>query len=467
MGLWRMRNAAVEAPLLGPVHFVGIGGSGMAGLAELALARGLKVQGSDAKDSPVLARLRELGANVRTGHGDGRELGDAKTVVLSSAIPRDNAERKTAEERGLTILHRSEFLAALMLGTRPITIAGTHGKSTTTAMIAHVLEDLGCDPTVSLGGTMLRYGSAAKAGKSDLFIAEADESDGSFLNYRPYVGVITNVAPDHMDFYKDEAALIRSFERYLAQIDEEGTAVIGWDNPMSREIGSRYEKNRLTYGFLIGSEVRAIDYKLSKGEVSFSAIVERDRVPVRLRAFGRHNAQNALCALAVCRVLELDVKKAAASLEGFTGVDRRMTLVHEQPGVVVYDDYAHNPGKISACIVSLKEAWPDRKLHVVYQAHRFSRLETMYDDMLKAVSGADLVHVVPVYSAGESTTRDFSPEKLARDMEPRAGVKALPCSSLDAAVRSVVTRLDKPAVVLTVGAGDVWTVARDLKDALI
>jgi UDP-N-acetylmuramate--alanine ligase len=334
-------------------------------------------------------------------------------------------------------------------------------------MITYMLDQLGLDPSAAIGGTMRQYGSAARAGKGEYFVAEADESDGSFLKYRPFVGVLTNVAPDHMEFFKDEARLLQAFKDYLERIDpEEGVAVIGWDNAMSRQVGSAYTKNRLTYGFLLGSEVRAFDYQSSHGESTFAAIVEKDRVACRLNMMGRHNVQNALCSLAVARALGLDVKQAAAALAAFPGVDRRMALVHAEKDLKIFDDYAHNPGKIAAGVQTLKEAFPESKLHVVFQAHRYSRLETMYDDMLGSVEGADFVHVVPVYAAGEATDQDFSPGRLAQDLKQNLGVNALACKTLADAVQSVREHLRRPAVILTVGAGDVHKVATTLKDGL-
>lgn len=452
--------------LEGPIHFVGIGGSGMAGLAELALAEGFAVQGSDLKASDGTDRLKSLGVEIALTHQEGA-LGQARTIVFSSAVRPQNVELAAAKAKNLRILHRSEFLAYLMADRKAVTVAGTHGKSTTSAMIAYMLDRLGMDPAAAIGGTMRAFGSAARTGKGEYFVAEADESDGSFLKYRPLIGVLTNVAPDHMEFFKDEARLVQAFKDYLDTIDpEEGVAVIGWDNPLSRAIGSEYAKNRLTYGFLLGSEVRAIDYKSSHGETTFAAIVEKDRVEVRLPMMGKHNAQNALCALAVARALALDVKRAAAALSDFPGVARRMTLVHSTKDLKIFDDYAHNPGKIKACVQTLKEAFPDSQLHVVFQAHRYTRLETMYDDMLGSVEDADFVHVVPVYSAGETTSQDFSPARLAKDLNERFGVKAFPCKGLDAVVAVLREHLRRPAVILTVGAGDVHQVATTLKDGL-
>ena len=448
-----------------PIHFVGIGGSGMSGLAELAIHGGHKVQGSDAKASAAVDRLVRLGALVVAGH-DANALGTARTVVYSSAIPGSNVELVEARRLGLAVLHRSDFLRHLMEGRQAVTVAGTHGKTTTSAMITHMLDDLGLDPSAAIGGAMQRYHSPARSGGGGLFVAEADESDGSFLKYQPFVGVLTNVAFDHMEYFKDQTRLETAFRSYLRLVDPDGWAIVGWDSALARQVAEGYAGNRLTYGFVLGSEVRATEYHCDKGETRFTAIVERDRINCRLAMMGRHNVQNALCCLAVARALELDCQKAAASLAHFAGVERRMTHVHSGQALHVFDDYAHNPGKIAASVETLREAWPDWQLHVVFQPHRYTRLETMYDDMLDAMLGADIVYLVPVYSAGETTLRDFSPTRLARDLEHRLPVEAVPCESLDEAVQAIRQRLAPNSVVLTVGAGDVHRVATQLEESL-
>jgi len=449
----------------GTVHFIGIGGSGMSGLAELALHLDYHVQGSDLKASSMLHRLGELGADIFTAH-TADAIQNASSVVYSSAIGSENIEFLEAQRRGLPLLHRSDFLAQLMANKTAITVAGTHGKSTTSAMITHVLDDLGMSPWAAIGGDMLRYQSPARIGQGPLFVAEADESDGSFLKYRPFIGVLTNVELDHLDYFKTADRLEAAFATYLTHIDPDGRAVIGWDHPLSRKIGSAYKGPRLTFGTILGSEVRAFDICSEQGRTRFSAVVERDRIECLLPAVGRHNVQNALCTLAVVRALGLDVRRAAQSLGEFAGVARRMAPIYHQHGIRIFDDYAHNPGKVAACVKTLKETWPEATLHVVYQPHRYSRLETMYDAMLDALHAADYVYIVPVYSAGETTSEDFSPGRLAQDLARRFPIKTFPCEELTDAAVSVLRYLSSPAVVLTVGAGDVGRVAYQLKDAL-
>jgi UDP-N-acetylmuramate--alanine ligase len=446
-----------------PIHFIGIGGSGMSALAELAIKGGLKVTGSDNSETATIKKLVTLGIPISPLHAADNITG-AKTVVFSTAIPQDNPELLAAKKQGLQVIHRADFLAALMEGKQAITVAGTHGKTTTSAMITYVLEQLGVDPIAAIGGRMRAVGSSARFGSGSLFVAEADESDGSFLKYDPYLAILTNIEADHMDFFSSQENLEETFLQYLNKLDEDGVAIIGWDNPTSRRIGQQFAGNRLTYGFLIGSEVRGINYRIEKEEVHFSAVVERDLVDVRLKMFGKHNVSNALCALATVRALEFDVNKAAQALAEFPGVDRRLAPIFANKNLRIYDDYAHNPGKVAACIESIKEALPNHHIHAVYQAHRYSRLETMYEEMLGALEDAEFVHVLPVFAAGETTDKDFSPKKLAQDINIRGGVKALACNNFKDAVDSVRKHLTSPAVVLTIGAGDVWQVGHLLKE---
>lgn len=449
-----------------PIHFIGIGGTGMSGLAELALKKGLTVQGSDLKPSKMTDRLASLGARIYFGHHEQAVQG-ARSIVYSSAITSDNVELLAGIKSGMQPMHRSEFLAWLMEKHQVITIAGTHGKSTTSAMIVHVLDALEQDPTAAVGGILSAYGSTAKSGSGQIFVAEADESDGSFLKYSPDIGVLTNIDLDHMEFYKSEDNLISAFSTYLDNIAPDGYAIIGWDNTLSRQVGASFSGQRLAYGLIIGSDVRGTNIQWNGTQTTFNAIVERDNIPVKLNAMGKHNVQNALCALAVTRALGLDVRKAALSLSSFSGVDRRMTLVHDGDNIKIYDDYAHNPGKIAACVSALKESYPDRPLHVIYQPHRYSRLETMYDQMLASITMADCVYILPVYSAGETTTQDFSPQKLTNDLVSRHQIRTIPCKNIQDAVKQVSTNIGSKGVILTVGAGDVYQVAYELRDVYL
>lgn len=444
------------------VHFIGIGGSGMSALAELACRRGYPVQGSDIKTSIVTERLVKLGIPITIGHS-AAAIGNASLVVCSSAIDRGNVELVEANRLGLKVIHRSEMLAHLIQAKTAITVAGTHGKSTTSAMIVHTLATLGLDPDAILGGALRQYQSSARYGQGQIIVAEADESDGTFVRYAPQIGVVTNIDLDHMEFYKDAANLQSAFHTYLSNIDPDGAAIVGWDSPMLRDVSRDIRVPRFAYGFLLGADIRATSYNCTQGESTFTAIVERDHIFCRIPTIGKHNIQNALATLAVTRALSLKTTAAADALASFPGVERRMNLIYKNERIAIFDDYAHNPGKIAASITALKESFPGWQLQVVYQPHRYSRLETMYDDMLRAVINADIVHVLPVYSAGEISSGDFSPEKLARDIIKNFNVPSFACENFESATDSVLYRLKHPTVILTVGAGDVWKVAKKIE----
>jgi UDP-N-acetylmuramate--alanine ligase len=450
------------------LHFIGIGGIGMSALAEVALARQCKVSGSDPTPSRLTRRLADLGAFITTVQDGSAIEGDA-TVVVTSAIKPDNLELVRAQDLGCPIVHRSELLSWLMEGKRTITVAGTHGKTTTTAMIGHVLEVLGEDPTIITGGVMPTVGSPVKVGKSQLIVAEADESDGSFLRYTPLISVLTNIDRDHMEFFGNDERLIDTFRQYLKRTHPDGTSIIGWDSPLSRNIGADLSINKLGFGFVLGCDVRATGFCPRRDGSTFTAVVERDAVEVNLPMFGKHNAANALCALAVARALGLNIQRAASALTSFPGVGRRMSLVTIRGNCRIFDDYAHNPGKISACISSVREASPTERILVIYQSHRYSRLETMYEDLLGAFGAASEVAVLPVYSAGEPHRDGYEAPKLAADMAKFSKVSTKAVMSLEDAVQWTLALLgdfSEPTTVITVGAGDVWKVAEKLAQAM-
>jgi UDP-N-acetylmuramate--alanine ligase len=448
----------MQKPVLkSPIHFIGIGGSGMAPLAELCHAAGLRTQGSDPTSNKSTRRLDKLGVHVFPNQ-DATHLPDSGTVVYSSAIPRSNPEFAAASQLSsrLLLMHRSELLAEFVNSHCSITIAGTHGKTTTSAMVAYMLNELGLKPSAAIGGRMLNYDSPALVGDSDLFVAEADESDGSLVRYRPFVSVLTNIGEDHLDNLKNLDGIKSLFSSYLEHTSAEGCAVLGWDNPHCRELGSKLIHDKLSFGFVIGADVRAYECTTDRGGAAFKAVVERDQVKCKLKLIGKHNVQNALAALAVARVLELDVQKAADCLSEFAGVARRTSLVFDSPVLSIFDDYAHNPEKISACVRSLAHAYSDRELIVVFQPHRFSRLQTMFDGLVSAFQEASMVIVLPTYAAGEASVDEFSTRRIAEAIGIASAVAAIPAENFDSAVAAIAKTVKKPAIILTVGAGDVW-----------
>ncbi|MEY4630337.1 MAG: UDP-N-acetylmuramate--alanine ligase [Pseudomonadota bacterium] len=447
-------------------HFIGIGGSGMSGLAEYALGMGWDVTGSDVADNDSLRRIELLGAKVFLDHG-ATNLGDIDEVIVSSAIKPDNPELLEARARGIPVLHRSDFLARLMRGANSVTVAGTHGKTTTTALITHVLTSCGAAPGAVVGGVMLDVHSSTRVGDGRFFVAEADESDGTFLKYEPTLAVLTNVDRDHLDFYGSFENIKAAFHDYLKTSDPDAGVVCCWDDPVVREVSEGINRPRLTYGFLLGCEVRAIDIQTRGFETTFTAVVERDRLRCKLPLAGRHNVLNALAGLSVARAFGLDVRIAAQSLETFAGVSRRMEVVVDDEQVKVIDDYAHNPGKIQACIAAVRSAWPSHHITVIHQPHRYSRLETMYDLTVSSFRGATNVILLPVYAAGESPVSTPDLAGLAKDISLASSTNAVLCSDKSEASRMALQLSSRPAIILTVGAGDVWKVANILRENLV
>jgi len=444
-----------------PIHFIGIAGYGMSGLAELCLSHGLAVSGSDLRSNPMTEKLTAKGAQIYLGHlAD--QVKHAGTVVISSAIEAHNLELAAAKAAGVEILHRSELLAQSFKGKKAITVAGTHGKTTTTAMLGYMLEKYGLSPTIICGGVMNQYQSTVHVGEGDYIVAEADESDGSFLKYQPFISIITNIDFDHMEYFKDQDGLLKAFLKYAKATHKDGTVVAGWDSALVRDLMTNFTGVKLAYGFLLGSEVRAFNFSCKEGVSAFSAVVERDKLDCHINMIGRHNVQNALCCLAIARTLGLDLKKASSIIRDFPGVKRRQEVILKTDNVTIFDDYAHNPGKISALVNSIRESWQHRHLIVAFQPHRFSRLDTMYEEMIGSVGAADEVFVLPVYAAGEITTKDYSPERLAKDIQSRSGKKAYPCSSIDDATRKIEKAIKPGSIVVTVGAGDVSSIADHL-----
>ncbi len=455
-----MNNISINHNL---VHFIGIFGSGMRPLAQLAKLMGYEVQGSDLSN---IERVSDLGHIVR--RHDSMGWLPAGIIVYSSAISKENPELLSALESsnlGIKVFHRSEFLDRLMSQHKQILVTGTHGKSTTSSIITHILDDLQLDPTAVIGAVMSRYGDSLRFGKGTYFIAEADESDGSFLSYHPHVAVVTNVDLDHLEFYKTYDNLKSYFSKFTDLVTNEGTSVLYWDQDWARNIVKLSpHKNFLTFGLNIGCDVRAVNLSSLGFKTSFLAIVERDQIPIEIPLIGTHNVLNALAALSTTRVLGQNIQKAAESLKSFNGVHRRLSKILENSEVRIFDDYAHNPGKMTACINSLKDSYPNFPLIVIFQPHRFSRLETMYEEMLSSFKKADLVIVTPVYSAGETDFGLYSPFTIAQDLGKLSQTKAIGCTSLDEVIPLIKEcHLSNPSI-LTLGAGDVDTLTPKIQD---
>ena len=456
---------------IGTIHFVGIGGIGMSGIAEVMHQLGYKVQGSDVAEGYVVEGLRKAGIPVMIGH-DADNLGDAAVVVCSTAIKDDNPEIAAAAELRLPRVRRAEMLAELMRMQKTIAVAGTHGKTTTTSMIAAMLDAGGLDPTVINGGIINAYGSNARLGKSDWMVVEADESDGSFLRLDGTIAVVTNVDPEHLEHYGSFEHVKDAFVEFVENVPFYGLAVMCVDHPEVQSVLSRIRDRRVvTYGFSALADLRADNVTPFPGGSRFDVVVlERDGTRrtiegISLPMPGRHNVQNALAAIAVGQELGLDDATIARGFERFDGVKRRFTRVGEVGGAVVIDDYAHHPVEIRAVLSAAREGAEGRVIAVV-QPHRFTRLESLMEDFQNAFNDADIVYVAPVYAAGEQPIEGIDSAALAEGLRARGHrmVKAVADSGdLAVSLRDIAADGD---IIICMGAGDITKWAAGLADGI-
>lgn len=403
-------NAATKLPLeLGPIHFVGIGGIGMSGIAEVLMTHGYRVQGSDAKASKITDRLVSLGATFFEGQR-AENIGEAAVVVISSAIKKGNPELEEARRRKLPVVRRAEMLAELMRLRSNIAIAGTHGKTTTTTMVATLLDKGGFDPTVINGGVIHAYGSNARAGAGEWMVVEADESDGSFNRLPATIAIVTNIDPEHMEHWGNFDALRKGFYDFVSNIPFYGLAVCCTDHPEVQALVGRVTDRRVvTFGFNAQADVRAVNLKFDNGKAHFDILLQGEGEGSKIEGCtlpmpGDHNVSNALSAVAVARHLGMKRDQIRDALANFAGVNRRFTKVAEVDGVTIIDDYGHHPVEIAAVLKAARQAIAGRegaRVIAVHQPHRFTRLSSLFDEFCTCFNEADVVGIADVYSAGE------------------------------------------------------------------
>ena len=445
---------------LGRVHFIGIGGVGMSAVARIMVARGVAVSGSDAKDLPVMADLQAAGARVAVGY-DAANLGNAQTVVAGSAIRADNPELVAAREAGLPVLHRSEALAATMGDDVVVTVAGTHGKSTTTSMVTVLLQGAGLEPSFAIGANVPSLGVNAAHGASGIFVAEADESDGSFLNYRPRIAVVTNVEPDHLDHYGTAEAVYASFDLFTALLPADGVLVACADDAGALALARRTQARGNTRVVLYGTSADADVVLHDGGPGDVSVSTADGRFALELQVPGRHNALNAAAAFAVALELEVDARAAAAALAGFSGASRRFELKGEAGGVRVFDDYAHHPTEVRAALSAARSVAGDHQVHVLFQPHLFSRTREFARDFAEALNLADTALVLDIYPAREDPIPGVSSQLIADHLG--SGGRLV---DGDAAVAELVAAARPGDIILTAGAGDVTAFGPKIVQAL-
>ncbi|MCK9514947.1 MAG: UDP-N-acetylmuramate--L-alanine ligase [Ottowia sp.] len=446
------------------IHFVGIGGSGMNGIAEVLHNLGYLVSGSDLVDSAALRRLADLGIQTFVGHAAEHVL-HADVVVTSTAVGADNPEVLAARERRVPVVPRAIMLAELMRFKQGIAVAGTHGKTSTTSLIASVLAGAGMDPTFVIGGRLNSAGSNARLGAGDYIVVEADESDASFLNLSPVMAVLTNIDADHMDTYEqDFDQLKQAFVAFLQRMPFYGMAIACTESPAVREILHRLTCRVITYGFAEDAQVRAIDVRADGSCMEFIAQRRNGSalpdLPIRLQLAGRHNVLNALAAIAVASSLNVPDDKIQQALAGFTGVRRRFENHGELPApgggrFVLIDDYGHHPTEIAATLAAARAAYPGRRIVLVFQPHRYTRTRDCFEDLVDVVASADAVLLTEVYAAGEAPLVAADSRALARAIRVAGDVEPVFVAEVDDLPRQLLTQVRDGDVVLCMGAGSI------------
>ena len=453
---------------IGTIHFVGIGGSGMSGIAEVLLNLGYKVTGSDLKASAVTARLEELGARIAIGHRAENADG-ADVVVTSTAVAPGNPEVDAALARRVPVVPRAEMLGELMRFRQSIAVAGTHGKTTTTSLVASILAEGGEDPTFVIGGRLKSAGSNARLGAGRYLVAEADESDASFLHLQPIIAIVTNIDNDHLGTHGgDFARLCDSFVSFLHNLPFYGLAVLCQDDEQLQGILPRISRPVVTYGLGAGADVRASDIRRERSRTLFTVTRpgKAEALSVVLNMAGLHNVRNSLAAIAVATELEIGDAAIVRALAAFQGIDRRMQLVGEVATaaghVTIVDDYGHHPTEIAATLDALRQAWPDRRLVLAFQPHRYTRTRDLLDDFATVLSGFDALLVTEVYAAGEAPIKGADGRAICRAIRSRGKLEPVfvqRVESLGTALRDVLQDGD---VVVTMGAGHIGAVAHGL-----
>jgi UDP-N-acetylmuramate--alanine ligase len=444
------------------IHFVGIGGIGMSGIAELLLNLGYKVSGSDLKLSDITDRLKGLGGTIFEGH-QAEQIKGADVVVVSSAVRKDNPEVLAASQASIPVIPRAEMLAELMRLKYSVAIAGAHGKTTTTSIVASVLARGGLDPTVVIGGKLKGIGSNAVLGKGDFIVAEADESDGSFLKYSPAIAVVTNIDREHLDFYPNLEAIKSVFLDFIDRIPFYGLAILCLDNEPIQNLIPAIKKRYTTYGMSSQADFQIRDVEFEKRQSHFTVYKQGKKLGrITLNLPGIHNVYNATASIAVG--IELDVPFAAikSALETLEGVQRRLEIKGEVGGITVVDDYGHHPTEIKTTLEAVVTCWPDRRKVVVFQPHRYSRTQALFDDFTRSFYQSDLLLVLPIYAASEQEIEGVSGQLLCKSIQAHWHKDVVYAPTKEDAVVFLKKNLKAGDILLTLGAGDVWKVGMEI-----
>jgi UDP-N-acetylmuramate--alanine ligase len=444
------------------IHFVGIGGIGMSGIAELLLNLGYTVSGSDLKASEITERLRSLGGVIHEGHAAGQIEG-ADVVVISSAVRPDNPEVSAAQRASIPVIPRAEMLAELMRLKYSVAVAGAHGKTTTTSIVAALLASGGLDPTVVIGGKLIGIGTNAVLGRGDFIVAEADESDGSFLRYSPAIAVVTNIDREHLDFYPDLAAIQQVFLQFIDRIPFYGLAVLCLDNEPIQDLIPQIKKRTATYGMSPQADFQIRNVAVEGRRTRFSIFQRRRKLGrFKLNLPGIHNVYNAAAGIVVATELNIPVARIQAALQSLSGVQRRLEVKGEVNGVTVVDDYGHHPTEIKMTLQAVREGWPDRRVVVVFQPHRYTRTRALLDEFARAFYQSDVLVVLPIYAASEEPIAGITGQALGEQIIAHGHKQVLIAESIAAAAAQLRTLLMPGDLLLTLGAGDVWKVGTEV-----
>jgi UDP-N-acetylmuramate--alanine ligase len=450
------------------IHFVGIGGAGMCGIAEVLLSMGYHVTGSDLSEGKHIPGLRERGGQIHIGH-DSALVAGVDVVVRSTAIPDHNVEIEEANRLKIPVIARAEMLGELMRMKDGVAVAGTHGKTTTTSMLARCMDACQLDPTVVIGGKLDHLGSNARLGEGQFMVAEADESDGSFLLLSPVITIVTNIEAEHLDHWTNLDNLLDGFAEFCNRVPFFGFAAVCLDDPNVQRLLPRIRRKVWTYGLSAQADLRATQIRQVGLDTHFSVVARgRELGAIRLAMPGTHNIQNALAAILVCLEQGGDFAAIQAGLAGFSGVDRRFTIraeISSKQGqsITIVDDYGHHPTEIQATLNAARSVWPDRAIYAVFQPHRYSRVQQLESEFCQSFNQADHVVVCPVYRAGERPIDGLDQHRIAQGIAEHGHHSVWPVDDLEQAVDSLAGRIGPGDVVITLGAGDVNKVCTSLE----
>jgi len=448
------------------IHFVGIGGIGMSGIAELLIDLGYKISGSDLKLSNITRRLEKKGGTIFQGHAR-EQVKNADVVVTSTAIAKENPEVVQAKDLSIPIIPRAEMLAELMRIKYSIAVSGAHGKTSTTSMISQILNTAGLDPTVIIGGLLKGLDTNALHGKGDFIVAEADESDGSFLKYSPAIAAVTNIDLEHLDFYKDIEDIKDKFVQFINSVPFYGLAILCLDNEHIQNILPRIKVRYTTFGMTAQSDLQAKEISFNGSKSNFN-VVHHEKLlgDINLNIAGKHNISNALAAIATSLELKIKFKTIKKALESIEGVKRRLEIKGSKKGILIMDDYGHHPTEIMATLAAIRESYKDKRLIVVFQPHRYTRTKGLFHEFTRSFYQSEILIVLPIYAASEQKIKGVNSKQLCKAIKEHGHKDVSYAPDFTQALSMITHKVRKNDIVLTLGAGDIYTLGENLVEIL-